>query len=219
MQNDQQSIFPENAKNDKERESRKAVSPEDRRITWRKFSGHLHTILHHKRLVRKYCFRAGLFRQGILHDMSKFSPTEFLVGCRYFQGDRSPNNAEREDKGYSSAWLHHKGRNKHHMEYWIDYSLDPTKFPLTGMRMPERYVVEMFCDRLAACRTYQKEKYTDQSALIYYQKGKGHYVLHPDSAALLEKLLTINAEEGEEAAFRYIREHVLKNKKQPHTRQ
>ena len=77
---------------------------------------HFCTINHHKMLVMKGCFKVGLYRQGLLHDLSKYSPTEFLVGCKYFQGNMSPNNAEREDKGYSAAWLHHKGRNKHHME-------------------------------------------------------------------------------------------------------
>ena len=77
---------------------------------------HLCTILHHKNLVRAGCFKIGLYKQGLLHDMSKYTPTEFLVGCKYYQGTMSPNNAEREDKGYSAAWLHHKGRNKHHME-------------------------------------------------------------------------------------------------------
>ena len=94
---------------------------------------HLRTILHHKNLVRKGCFKVGLYKQGIMHDWSKYTPTEFLVGCRYYQGTASPNNAERADKGYSSAWLHHKGRNKHHLEYWIDYAAD-TGY-MTGMRM------------------------------------------------------------------------------------
>ena len=84
---------------------------------------HLQTINHHKLLVMKHCFKVGLYKQGLLHDLSKYSPTEFLVGCRYYQGTRSPNNAEREATGYSTAWLHHKGRNKHHYEYWIDYSM------------------------------------------------------------------------------------------------
>lgn len=103
----------------------------------------------------KGCFRVGLYRQGLLHDLSKYSPTEFLVGCRYYQGNRSPNNAEREVKGYSSAWLHHKGRNKHHMEYWIDYGVPDKEGPhkgenkgLEGMKMPINYVVEMFIDRI-----------------------------------------------------------------------
>ena len=84
---------------------------------------HFITITHHKILVMQGCFRIGLYKQGLLHDMSKYSPTEFLVGCRYYKGYMSPNNAERADRGYSSAWLHHKGRNKHHLEYWIDYAV------------------------------------------------------------------------------------------------
>ena len=72
---------------------------------------HFCTITHHKNLVLVGCFKIGLYRQGLLHDLSKYSPTEFLVGCKYYQGTMSPNNAERKEKGYSLAWLHHKGRN------------------------------------------------------------------------------------------------------------
>lgn len=172
---------------------------------------HLRTILHHKALVRKGCFKVGLYRQGLFHDMSKYSPTEFLVGCRYFQGDKSPNNAERAQKGYSAAWLHHKGRNKHHLEYWIDYSAEQDV--MTGMKMPVKYVVEMFIDRMSASKNYQKEKYTDRSPLEYFEKGKGHYMMHPDTEALLERLLVMLAEEGEERTYSYIRREVLKNQK------
>lgn len=172
---------------------------------------HLRTILHHKALVRKGCFKVGLYRQGLFHDMSKYSPTEFFVGCRYFQGDKSPNNAEREEKGYSAAWLHHKGRNKHHLEYWIDYSAD--KDIMTGMKMPVNYVVEMFIDRMSASKNYQKEKYTDRSPLEYFEKGRGHYMMHPETEALLERLLVMLAEEGEERTYNYIRREVLKNKR------
>ena len=86
------------------------------------FWGHLRTINHHKLLVMRHCFRVGLYRQGLTHDLSKYAPVEFFNGVRYFQGTRSPNDAERQAKGYSAAWLHHKGRNKHHMENWIDYN-------------------------------------------------------------------------------------------------
>ena len=110
--------------------------------------GHFETITRHKLLVMKYCFACGLYEQGLAHDLSKYSPTEFIPGCIYYQGDHSPNEAEREARGYTSAWLHHKGRNKHHLEYWIDYST--TKTGLTGMKIPLRYVCEMVCDRVAA---------------------------------------------------------------------
>ena len=122
-----------------------------------KFWKHLKTINHHKMLVMKGCFRVGLYKQGLLHDLSKYMPSEFLVGCKYYQGDVSPNNAEREDRGYSSAWLHHKGRNKHHMEYWIDYGM-PSEPAMVGMRMPDNYVVEMFIDRMSASKKLSEGK-------------------------------------------------------------
>lgn len=174
--------------------------------------GHLRTILHHKHLVRRGCFRVGLYKQGLLHDMSKYSPVEFLVGCKYYQGNKSPNNAERQEKGFSSAWLHHKGRNKHHMEYWIDYGLDG-KNGMTGMKMPEKYVVEMFIDRVSACKNYQKQQYTDKSPLQYYERGKDHYMIHEETRELLERLLRMLAEHGENATYDYIRREILKNKK------
>ena len=168
---------------------------------------HLKTINHHKWLVMKNCFRLGMYKQGLLHDLSKYSPTEFLVGVKYYQGNRSPNNAEREDKGYTSACLHHKGRNKHHLEYWLDYDL--VNGGVTGMKMPVKYVVEMFCDRIAASRNYNKDAYTDRMPLEYFQKGKAKALLHPESAALLEKLLTMLAEQGEDKTFDYIKREIL----------
>jgi len=123
-----------------------------------KWWGHLKTITAHKVRVMKLCFRVGLYRQGLLHDLSKYGPREFLVGAKYYQGNRSPNEIERLEKGYSSAWLHHKGRNKHHLEYWIDYAPE-LGYRMGGMEMPVNYVAEMFCDRVAACQIYQKERY------------------------------------------------------------
>ena len=176
------------------------------------FFGHLHTINHHKKLVMEGCFKVGLYKQGLLHDLSKYSPVEFWVGVKYFHGDRSPNNAEREDKGVSLAWLHHKGRNKHHMEYWIDYS-QKKDGRMIGMEMPTKYVVEMFIDRIAACKVYQKDKYTDKSPLEYYKRGFDHYLIHPNTQALLEEMLQMLADKGEKETFLYIRKNILHNKK------
>jgi hypothetical protein len=177
---------------------------------------HFCTITHHKNLVMEGCFQVGLYRQGLLHDLTKYSPTEFLVGCKYFQGNMSPNNAERKDKGYSSAWLHHKGRNKHHLEYWIDYNVSETADKehggMTGMKMPVRYVVEMFIDRVSASKNYLKENYRDDSALAYFQKGRGHYLIHEDTEALLEYLLTMLAKRGERETYAYIKHMVLKGR-------
>jgi len=176
---------------------------------------HFRTITAHKILVMKGCFQIGLYKQGLLHDLSKYGPTEFLVGCKYYKGYMSPNNAERYEKGYSSAWLHHKGRNKHHLEYWIDYGAGEAGgegVAMCGMKMPLKYVAEMFIDRVSASKNYQKEKYTDRGALDYYNNSKDHYMLHPDTRAMLEYLLEMLYKKGEKETFTYVKEQVLKGK-------
>ena len=173
-----------------------------------KWLEHLKTINAHRREVRKNCFAIGLYWQGLTHDLSKYSWTEFSMGAKYYQGNRSPNDAEREDKGYTSAWLHHKGRNKHHLEYWIDYSVDKTK-GLVGCRMPERYVLEMFCDRIAACKIYNGDSYHQGQPLEYYNKGRAGKLLHEESKAMLVSLLTMLAEKGESYTFRYVKENYV----------
>ena len=181
-----------------------------------KIKEHFQTITYHRKLVREGCFKVGLYWQGLTHDLSKFSPTEFLVGIKYFQGDRSPNNAEKEAKGYSSSWLHHKGRNKHHFEYWMDYTMPGTSDQiLIGMKMPVRYVVEMFMDRIAACKVYQKDAYTDASPLEYHERSKRvKAVMHPETIALIEKLMKMLAEEGEEKTFAYTKKLVKKDRRE-----
>ena len=178
---------------------------------------HLKTINHHRRLVRKHCFRCGLYLQGLTHDLSKYSPVEFWSGAKYFQGNRSPNDAQREDLGYTSAWLHHKGRNKHHLEYWIDYSPDKKiEHALAGMRMPERYVSEMVCDRMAASKTYKGAAYKDSDPWDYYMAGKDRYLLHPETRAQLEYCLALLKDRGEDELFSYIKNELLPNAKDRH---
>lgn len=170
---------------------------------------HFKTITYHRFLVMKYCFRVGLYKQGLLHDLSKYSPTEFWVGVRYYQGNRSPNNAEIEDRGYSSSWLHHKGRNKHHYEYWVDHAPKGALVGWTQVKMPVRYVVEMLMDRIAACQVYQGEQYTDEAPLAYFQKSRDAALMHPDTVKLLEALMRMLADQGSSKTFAYIREKVL----------
>ena len=170
---------------------------------------HFCTITYHKYLVAKGCFRVGLYKQGLLHDMSKYSWTEFRVGAKYFQGTQSPNNAERAELGYSSAWLHHKGRNKHHFEYWTDYSLEGENGGLCGMKMPDRYVVEMVMDRIAASKVYKKEAYTDASPLEYHNRSRSKVLLHEHTSKQLVEILTMLAEKGEEETFAYIKKEIL----------
>ena len=164
---------------------------------------HFRTITKHRHKVIAHCAKAGILRQGLFHDLSKYSPTEFFQGAKFSTGKRSPNEGEREAYGYSKAWLHHKGRNRHHFEYWTDY--DPKTRVLTPVKMPLKYVAEMFCDRVAASKVYMGEKYTDSSALEYFMRAKGRRMIHPETSDLLEKLLVMLSEQGEERTFAYIR--------------
>jgi len=175
---------------------------------------HFKTITYHKWLVLKGCFAVGLYKQGLCHDLSKYMPSEFFVGAKYYQGTRSPNNAEREDIGYSGAWLHHKGRNKHHYEYWLDYSRYGSSSGLVPAPMPVKYIVEMLMDRIAACKVYQQDKYTSQSALEYYLSGKDPAPLHDKTKMLLEFLLRYMAKNGEKATYQFVKKELLPRRKE-----
>ena len=174
---------------------------------------HFKTITYHKWLVLGGCFKVGLYWQGLTHDLSKYSATEFWTGARYYQGTRSPNAAEREEKGYSEAWMHHKGRNKHHYEYWTDMS--PVTRNYESMPMPRKYLVEMIMDRRAACMTYQGKNYKDSSAYEYFDKSREKSLMHPELKRQLEYLLTMLRDQGEKETFKYIKTSVLKNKPFP----
>ena len=179
--------------------------------------GKMHPIAHfklitkHRRLVRAYCFRVGLYKQGLMHDLSKYSPVEFWTGAVYFQGDRSPNDQERKETGVSLAWLHHKGRNLHHFEYWVDYKkTEDGSFVYAGLEMPIRYVAEMFCDRVAASKIYLGDQYTDASPYAYFAESKERIPMHAKTMEELEKMLLILRDEGEDAAFAYVRSRLKK---------
>lgn len=131
---------------------------------WQRFWGHLRTVHKHRKMVRKLCFKCGLYWQGLTHDLSKYSHTEFWNGVKYFTGTASPHVGERKVKGYSEAWIHHHNRNKHHAEYWVDIK-DGKSEPC---HMPFKYLAEMICDRVAASMIYLGDKYTDAAPLDYY---------------------------------------------------
>ena len=169
---------------------------------------HFKTITKHRFLVMCGCFRVGLIWQGLTHDLSKYSPTEFWVGARYYQGTRSPNTAEREAKGYSEAWMHHKGRNKHHYEYWTEMSKQTRNYE--SVELPRKYLVEMVMDRRAACMTYQGKAYTDGSALKYFMGSRERELMHPNTRMQLEYILTMLRDKGEKETFRWLRQEVLK---------
>jgi len=164
---------------------------------------HFITITKHRHAVIKHGYKAGILFQSLFHDLSKYSPAEFRAGAKYYQGTRSPNEIERELFGYSSAWLHHKGRNRHHFEHWIDFN--PKARRDEPVKMPIKYVKEMFCDRVAASKIYQGKNYTDNHPIEYFMRGKDFRIIHPETSDLIEFWLRTLSEKGEEETFKIIR--------------
>jgi hypothetical protein len=172
---------------------------------------HFITITNHRHKVIAHCAKAGILWQGLRHDLSKYSPIEFIPGAKYYQGTRSPNEKERELFGYSLAWMHHKGRNKHHFEYWNDLNTATKRYE--PVPMPLRYIAEMFCDRVAACKIYRGKEYTNSSALEYFLRGNARAKMHEATADTLEEWLRMLAEKGEKETFKYIKNVLRTSKK------
>lgn len=166
---------------------------------FQKFFGHLHTVNKHRFMVCKLCFKCGLYRQGLTHDLSKYSPVEFINGVKFYTGKASPHLGERETYGYSKAWLNHKGRNKHHGEYWQDIGSDGFTHPID---MPKKYLIEMVCDRVAASMIYLGENYTDKAPLDYYQNHKDENQFSSYTRFYLEEYLMNIANYGFDTAMR-----------------
>ena len=156
-----------------------------------KVYGHFKTITTHKVKVMKLCFKCGLYKQGLLHDLSKYSPTEFWEGVKYFNGKHSPITDAKKDKGYSQAWLHHKGRNKHHTDYWVDLCA-PDKTPI----IPYQYVAEMLCDKLAAGMVYKGKDWTKEYELDYWLNERDKTLVNDQVEALITEFLTQVSKDG-----------------------
>lgn len=149
---------------------------------------HFKTICKHKYWVSYYCFKAGIPWRGILHDLSKFSPVEFWEGVKYYQGTSSPINACKADKGWSKAWLHHKGRNDHHYEYWQD------NFDNGGeiLLMPKGPAVELICDYLGAGRAYMGKEFTYAKEYKWWMEKKMKpMAMHPKIREFVEYTLQV----------------------------
>lgn len=163
---------------------------------------HFNLVNKHRFKVFKLCVKAGIPFRGLVHDLSKYSPTEFFESVKYYNGEYSPISNCKKENGYSKAWLHHKGRNKHHHEYWYDYEA-PEKAPI----MPYKYTAEMICDTLAAGMTYQKDKWTKDYQLQYYLRDRQKKHINP---IIDEILLEVYKEVSEKGIDAVIRPKILK---------
>ncbi len=172
--------------------------------------GHLRTITKHHNRVMKYCFKCGLYFQGFFHDLSKLSITEFFNGAKFYTGTKSPHFKEREAKGYSEAWMHHKGRNKHHVDYWMDDNV--VNHRVEPVDMPNRYLAESICDRLAATEIYNGKNSKKDGALNYFYKEASHLPMTKSTHDRLEYLLKYYVYKGPKALFKFMKKN-MRNKK------
>ena len=153
----------------------------------------LHTalVLRHKHRVLINCTKCGMLFRGLKHDLSKFSPAEFFESVLFYQGNRSPIGVCRRERGVSRAWLHHRGRNKHHIEYWLDADCEVT--PL----MPYKYAVECVCDKLAATRTYAGKSYDTTLPLAHWRRYGCKAGGNPKTMAFIERVFLDVEKHGE----------------------
>ena len=171
-----------------------------------KYIKHFITITKHIYYVRKFCFKCGFYKRGLLHDLSKYSPIEFFSSARHFQGTSSPIDADKKAKGYSLAWQHHKGHNPHHWEYWID---NIGTYKNTPIKIPYEYVVEMICDWLGAGIVYSKNKVDFnvpyKEPLNYYKKCVNERIFNEETKKLIETYLGLISVNGINAFCEYVK--------------
>lgn len=152
---------------------------------------HFKLITKHRWIVFKLCTKAGLPWRGLIHDLSKYSPTEFIESAKYYVGYKSPIQVARQERQCSMAWLHHKGRNKHHEEYWYDFNA-PIKAPV----IPYKYTIEMLCDNLSAGMVYKEKDFKQEYPLIYWKNVKNKELFHPKMQQFFENIYMEIAKNG-----------------------
>ena len=168
----------------------------------RKMLCHLRLVLRHKHAVFIHCLKCGIPLRGLLHDLSKFSPVEFFESAKYFHGARSPLAVCREEKGVSLSWLHHKGRNRHHLEYWVDEDCK------TPPLVPYKFAVECICDKLAATKIYRGKDYSPDMALWHFRRYGNKVHTNEKTLAFIDKAFSDLCERGEDAVLnkKYMKE-------------
>lgn len=170
-----------------------------------KYIKHFKTVCRHKAVVFRECKACGITYQGVVHDLSKFGIAEFVSSARFFQGNRSPIEVEKEKNKYSLAWQHHKGHNPHHWEYWIDFAFDGS---IIANEMPYKYVVEMICDWIGAGMVYSGKEWTQAEPLNYYHKVKDGRHFHPKTEKLIIQFLECINDKGLEEFHKMARERI-----------
>ena len=154
----------------------------------------------HWGLVNRHRFRVwvngihcGIGWHCFFHDLSKYTPREFLTSVKNYVGTHSPVYEERLKNDYFSfICQHHTKRNKHHWEYWTDYF----EGNILAMTMPYKYATEYVCDMLSASYCYDPKHFSSRKTLDYFTSRSDHYYLSNASREYITWCLTRYAELG-----------------------
>ena len=147
-----------------------------------KYWENLKYILKHKWYVLGECCKVGYCWRGLLHDNSKFLPSEFIPYANYFFGGKGSI-----DKG----WLLHQNKNKHHWQWWVLFE-DSGKIKALEMEKP--YLIEMICDWIGAAKAqghYSPTSDPLQATRKWYYKNKDRMILHPLTRLEVERILGV----------------------------
>lgn len=134
---------------------------------------YLKYVLKHKWFVFIECLKIIQPWHGIVHDLSKFLPSEFIPYARWFYG----KGDDKDKESFDVAWCLHQHRNKHHWDYWIMSNGKPVP-------MPSKYVMQMIADWRAMGRTF------GDTAESFYAKNKDRMILHSATINLIEWILS-----------------------------
>lgn len=165
---------------------------------------YLRYVIIHKWFVLLACWRRGLWWQGIIHDWSKFLPSEWFAYADFFYGfkptdnDRSraiavlgydpyPSHQTIADRrfAFDVAWLKHQHRSPHHWQHWV---LREDSGATLTLEMPKRYAMEMICDWEGAGRAITGRSGETAS---WYQKNRSKILLQSNTRALVERELKV----------------------------
>jgi len=157
----------------------------------RRYIAYLRYVFRHIRCVRRACFEHGLYLQGLVHDLSKFRPSELIPYARHFyHRDGSKRTQDKSgDAAFDFAWLLHQKRNKHHWQWWC---LPEDNGGMKVLPMPLGYAQEMVCDWMGAGKAQgfkspPNDKYLETRR--WYHKNKEKMRLHPDTRQFVEKAI------------------------------
>lgn len=173
---------------------------------------HFLLVCRHKFWVFVYCAYSGHVWRGLAHDWSKYSPSEFFESVRYFNGRRSPVGLCRELNGYSYAWLRHKGRNRHHFEFWTDLVDGNTDSSCHNgqwfsIPMPFEYALESVCDTIAASRAYNGPNFSyDVLYRWWVRRSQFALNMHPETRRFVDAMYREMHDDGNCSALRRAKE-------------